>query len=179
MIVVADTGPLRYLLEINCSDVLPRLYGSVLTTPSVMNDLRLPHFPQVVQAWAQSPPEWLQVRPPTALSFLDLLDLGEASALSLAIELHAELILIDERDGTRIARGQQPPLQTLGTLGVIRDAAVRDLLDFEQAITRLQTRTKFWSTPDLIEYTRSRYLALRDELRRPYPGATQPRSSQE
>ncbi|MGD0769819.1 MAG: hypothetical protein ABSB42_16670 [Tepidisphaeraceae bacterium] len=64
MIVVADTGPLRYLVEVGAIDVLPHLYGIVLTPPIVLQELRLSHFPLVVRGWAEHPPEWLRVEPP-------------------------------------------------------------------------------------------------------------------
>ena len=40
MLVVSDTSPLRYLIEVGAVEVLPRLYSSVLTTPQVMQELR-------------------------------------------------------------------------------------------------------------------------------------------
>jgi hypothetical protein len=47
--------------------------------------LGLAHFPSVVREWAQKPPEWLIAQQPQRIDFLDELDLGEASALSLAL----------------------------------------------------------------------------------------------
>jgi len=46
MLIVSDTSPLRYLVEVGVIDVLPRLYGEVLTTPEVLAELRpgaIPH----------------------------------------------------------------------------------------------------------------------------------------
>jgi predicted nucleic acid-binding protein len=86
MLIVSDTGPLRYLIETGTIDVLPRLYNSIWTTPMVIGELGLPHFPSTVQQWAQHPPEWLIVQQPQVIDFLDRLDAGEASALSLAVE---------------------------------------------------------------------------------------------
>ncbi|MBI4581924.1 MAG: DUF3368 domain-containing protein, partial [Planctomycetes bacterium] len=97
MIIVSDTGPLRYLVEVDAIHALPQLYGEVLTTPQILRELRLEHFPDVVRLWAQRPPDWLKVEAPIDLAFLDRLDDGEASALSLARERCADLVLIDER----------------------------------------------------------------------------------
>lgn len=45
MIVVSNTSPLRYLLEIDAIAALPQLFGEVWTVPSVMAELQQPHFP--------------------------------------------------------------------------------------------------------------------------------------
>lgn len=161
MLVVADTGPLRYLIEISCVDVLPRLYAQVVTTPQVVGELGLPHFPERVRAWAGSPPTWLRVIAPGSLLFTDRLHEGEASALSLAQERAADLVLIDDRDGTAVAHSNG--LQTLGTLGVIREAGARGYVDFEAVIQAL-VGTRFRCTPELIEMVRQQFEALRRDL---------------
>src|ERR1700733_8442226 len=98
MLVISDTGPLRYLVELNAIDILQDLYGrtGVMTTPQVMSELRLSHFPAAVQRWGTFPPAWLQIESPKTIEFLDRLDVGEASAISLAEERRADLVLIDE-----------------------------------------------------------------------------------
>lgn len=160
MVVVADTGPLRYLVEIGIVDVLAELYGSVLTTTAVIQELKLPHFPADVREWAEQTPAWLKIDSPLSVEFLDRLDSGEASALSLAIERAADLVLIDERDGTAIARGLG--LVTYGTLGVIALAGARGLLDFAKNLEALATTTQFRLTAAVIERARLRYRELCD-----------------
>lgn len=162
MLVVADTGPLRYLIEVETIDVLPRLYGQVLTTPQVIGELGLPHFPDLVRAWANRPPTWLRVTAPAAIQFVDRLHEGEASALSLACECSAGLVLIDDRDGDVVARDNG--LETLGTLGVLREAGAREYLDFDVAIQALG-RTRFRCTPQIIDVARRQCAALRNDLR--------------
>lgn len=49
MIVVADTGPLRYLVEIDAVHALPILFGNVLTTPDVVGELNTLTFPDNVR----------------------------------------------------------------------------------------------------------------------------------
>jgi len=90
MLIVSDTGPLRYLIETRAIDALPRLYGTILTTSTVVDELQMPHFPAAVQQWAQNTPAWLKIERPQHLDFLDRLDAGEASALSLAVERRAD-----------------------------------------------------------------------------------------
>lgn len=84
MIVVADTGPLRYLIEVNAIAALPRLFGRVLTTPQVAVELALPSFPQSVRDWIARAPAWLYLESAADQLFFGL-HVGEASALSLAV----------------------------------------------------------------------------------------------
>src|SRR4051812_32691766 len=120
MIIVSDTSPLRYLVEVDVVEALPRLYGQVLTTPQVLAELRLGHFPEKVRQWAEHPASWLSIDQPRTISFLDRLDDGEASALSLARERAADLVLIDERTATEVARSMG--LRSMGTLAVLQEA---------------------------------------------------------
>ena len=148
LLIVSDTGPLRYLIEVGCADVLPKLYGQVLTTPQVLAELRLPHFPSAVRAWADRAPAWLCIESPTATKFLDSLDEGEATALSLALERHADVLLVDERKATRLAR--ESGVTTAGTLAILRDAGLSGLIDFHSAIAHLTSQTRFRHDKALI-----------------------------
>jgi predicted nucleic acid-binding protein len=149
MLIVSDTGPLRYLIEIHAIDSLPRLYGTILTTSTVIGELQLPHFPAAVRQWAQQIPAWLKIEQPQHLDFLDRLDAGEASALSLAMERHADAVLIDERNGTTVARSKG--VATIGTLAVLQEAGYAGFVDFREAIRQLTQETRFRHSRELIE----------------------------
>lgn len=149
MLLVSDTSPLRYLVEVDAIEVLPKLYGDVLTTPQVMEELCQEHFPQSVKMWAQHAPAWLKVESPREIRFLDQLDEGEASALSLACERRSNLLLVDERAGSRVAHSCG--VGTIGTLGILQEAGHENLLEFRAAIQRLITETAFRHTTTLIQ----------------------------
>ena len=68
------------------------------------------------------------------------LDEGETAAIALAESLHAYMLLIDEREGFRVA--QRKGLRVTGTLGLLDLAAGRGLIDFAEAIRKLE-RTSF------------------------------------
>ena len=104
--IVADTTPLNYLVPIQAVDILPSLYRRVLIPPAVSAELAHANTPTAVRAWISQPPQWLEVvglKQPVdpALAHLDA---GEREAISLASELQAILLLMDERDGVIIAR---------------------------------------------------------------------------
>lgn len=149
MIVVSDTSPLHYLILIDCAHLLPELYGRVITTLEVVEELSRVKTPQKVREWVAEPPAWLEIQEPTIpLIELPKLGLGEASAITLAKELAAELLLIDERYGTQIA--QSSGLLVTGTLGVLKGAARRGLISLPVALEALR-HTTYRYTPKLFE----------------------------
>ena len=155
MIVVSDNSPLQYLVLIGCIETLPTLYGQVFTTPQVIAELTHANAPEAVRRWAQSPPGWITVENPQKIELLDTLDIGEASAISLAQERHAELILIDERAGVEAAR--RVGICAVGTLGVLIEAGVEGLIDFNGALDRLTSQTSFYASSHLIASARRIY----------------------
>ena len=149
MIVVADTSPLNYLVQIDCDFILPILYKRVLIPEAVLRELSNPKVPVIVAKWILQHPEWLEVKtsssPPD--SGLAALDPGEREAILLAEEEDADLLLIDEHLGRREARRRG--LLTTGTLGVLLAAGKRGLLDAESSFQRLIHETSFRSSKEL------------------------------
>jgi predicted nucleic acid-binding protein len=145
MIVVSDTSPLNYLILIDEIDVLPGLFANVLVPPTVLSELADQRAPQKVRDWASSPPIWLAVRAPL-IEAPSKLHPGEAAAIALAIEVRADFLLIDEREGTRIAteRGLVP----LGLVAVLLLARERGLIDLRRAVQRLRA-TSFRAVPQV------------------------------
>jgi predicted nucleic acid-binding protein len=87
----------------------------------------------------QAPPPWLELQTVPAGIFdagLDNLDEGERAALALAASLHADLILMDDRQGVLTARGRG--FRVVGTLRVLQLAAKRRLLDWHDSFERLK-----------------------------------------
>jgi predicted nucleic acid-binding protein len=150
MIVIADSTPLNYLILIHQADLLPQLFDRVLIPPAVFEELQHQETPGVVRRWIAGPPSWLQVQAlrsvlDPALAFLDP---GEREAIALAEELQADQLLLDDADARREAARRSLPF--IGTLGVLREAARRDLLDLRVVLVQLQ-ETSFFVDPALIE----------------------------
>ena len=136
--VVADSGPLRYLVLIGETDVLPKLVGHVLIPPEVRTELDRPQTPASVRAWIAAPPSWLTVRPGPGVTnpALAELDPGERAAMALALAISADAVLMDDRAGVTVALANG--LAVLGTIGVLDRAARHGLVNFEAAISRLR-----------------------------------------
>jgi predicted nucleic acid-binding protein len=61
-LVIADTGPINYLILIGCIDLLPVFFEKVLLPAPVMAELSAPNTPHLVQNWSNELPTWLEVR---------------------------------------------------------------------------------------------------------------------
>jgi predicted nucleic acid-binding protein len=140
VIVLSDTSPINHLVLIENIEILPALFGQVVIPTSVLNELQHSGTPAEVQRWIGQPPPWLQVRSASHIDPLLRLGSGETEAISLAIEIHASLVLMDDRRGRREAESRG--LSVAGTLSVLEAAAARDLLDLPTAIAKLR-RTHF------------------------------------
>ena len=149
-VVVADTGPLQYLLLIGQIELLPKLYGAVTVPTAVHGELPHPAAPEPVRDWANAPPSWLRITPAPASEYPQFgqLDAGEAAAISLALALAADLVLMDERTGVAAARSRA--LNVIGTIGVFDQAASAGLIDIAEAVGRLKA-TNFRYRPELLE----------------------------
>jgi predicted nucleic acid-binding protein len=147
-VVVADTGPLHYLVLIGQIDVLPRLFTSVAVPEAVAAELRHYKAPTEVRAWISRPPSWLAVHADPAEPLSLPLDPGERAAIALALRLGAELLLVDDRAGAAAARDRG--LEATGTIGILARAAQRRLLDLPAAVAALRS-TNFYCSPTLLD----------------------------
>jgi predicted nucleic acid-binding protein len=147
MIVVADTSPLNYLILIKAVHVLEPLYGRVVVPRAVEQELMDSAAPAAVRNWMNQRPDWLEVRPnPARDATLGFLDLGESAALTLAELIQADRLLIDDLAGR--AEAERRGMPVTGTLGVLADAHMAGLLNFDQALNFLRA-TSFRLHPDV------------------------------
>jgi len=138
VIVVSDTSPITSLLQVGHGELLPILFGEVLVPPAVQAELLRFHA---------TLPDWLCVRPivdhQQADDLGDRLDQGEAEAIVLAEECHADYLLIDEKLGREQAEGRG--LTAIGLLGVLLLAKrAGHLASVANLISQLQTVAGFF-----------------------------------
>lgn len=133
-VVVADAGPLIGLARIKQLALLGRLFGTVVVTSWVAQEvLAGGDFPDktalqdaFAQGWLQTAdmayttPDLLQTQCRDLIN-LHQIDMGEATALVLAKQLHAQgtmaLLLIDDHRGRQAA--QHSGITTMGTAGLL------------------------------------------------------------
>jgi predicted nucleic acid-binding protein len=158
MIVVADSGPLHYLILLEQIELLRRFYGQVLVPEPVATELSVVGAPAVVRDWLTKPPTWVDVRPvpSDAVSLItDDLDPGERAAIALAEAVHADLLLIDEAAGR--AEAKRRHLRVTGTLGVLRAGAEQGLVNVPELLERLKA-TSFYLDETLLNAVFDRWL---------------------
>jgi predicted nucleic acid-binding protein len=145
MIVVSDTTAITSLLQINQCDLLAKLYGDVVIPAAVRDELLAAH-PDL--------PGFLRVRtvrqPAEVQRLRADIDLGEAEAIILAKELTADLLLVDETEGRRVALREG--VNIIGLLGVLVQAKRKGLLSSVRETTaQLESAAEFRVAEDVKE----------------------------
>ena len=154
MIVVSDTSALSALFLIQRIDILPALYGQVIVPPSVMRELLKLETRFGKDLSGLKSASWLTITSVTDVPLFQkyrrVLDEGESEALTLMHELSADLLLIDEMLGRKIA--QMEGIAHTGVLGVLLSAKAKGLLDFiRPALHDLTTMAGFRISNALYE----------------------------
>lgn len=148
-LVVSDTSPLLNLSLIERLDLLRSQFDGV-TAPSevweeltegdagvdTIRTLRNEGFLTVVDV--ERTDLFVEIR--------HQLDLGETAAISYAVGEDADLLLVDERDGRRVARRHD--IEVTGVIGVLLRGANDGKLDLAAELDALQ-EAGFWIADDL------------------------------
>jgi predicted nucleic acid-binding protein len=107
--IITDTSCFILLDKINAFEALNALYTNILTTPEIAAEFGKPL------------PDWIQIKAvenKTRLyNYAQKVDIGEASAIALAMELPSPLLILDDLKGRNLAL--QLNLKHTGTLGVL------------------------------------------------------------
>ena len=136
--LVADSGPLIALARLDLLGLPCRDFEAVLVTSSVwLEGTRKPGVDEAARLSSAAENHLLRVVPdpaaiPTALLWTSI-DAGERSAIALAIEREATLLLDDRRARKIAAESGRPVVGTLGLLVRAREegfvAALRPLVE--------------------------------------------------
>ena len=147
-VIIADTGPVNYLVLIGSIDLLGKLADKVVLPSSVRTELLHERAPQAVRAWAQNPPGWIEVR--TATQLIEAPDIAPADreAITLARELNATVLLMDDQQGRGCAT--RLGVATIGTLGLLEAGAARDLVSLPDAVEKLR-QTSCYLSDEVVE----------------------------
>ncbi|MFQ5857605.1 MAG: DUF3368 domain-containing protein [Anaerolineae bacterium] len=154
MIVVSDTSPLTNLAAIGQFDLLRHLYARLHIAHGVWNELnaegkRWPGRDEVAAS------DWIErheVQDGALVTALQRdLDRGEAESIALALELGADLILLDEKEGRRAA--QRLGLRVVGVVGILLEARANNLVDAVRPhLDALRQTAGFYLSESLYQY---------------------------
>ncbi|MCY7352483.1 MAG: DUF3368 domain-containing protein [Cytophagaceae bacterium] len=132
--------------------MLRSLHEEVLIPAKVFDELtRLADF----RKWFETEqPIWIEIRQisdqPLFAKLVQDLDEGESEAITLCLELHADLLLIDELAGRTLALKFGIPI--IGVLGLLLEAKAKKLLPLvKPVIDRLLAETTFRIAPYLYQ----------------------------
>jgi uncharacterized protein len=151
LIVVSDTSPVLNLARIGRLELLPLLFREVLIPDAVYRELMdserdlppaidITSLPWLIVAAAKDQNRVLELR--------ERLDPGEAEAIELAIERRADVLLVDERRGRRIATAEG--LTVMGLLGLVARSKEAGLIDLAKPVLdELLHVARFWIGPNL------------------------------
>ncbi len=162
MIIVSDTSPTNNLAAINHLHLLHQLYGTVFIPEAVYRELTDPTFPVAGAAEVQTF-DWIETCAISNRTLVEALsnelDIGEAEAIALAVEIQADQILIDERRGRLIANKLN--LQYTGILGILVEAKSQGLIaEVKPLLNALINEAGFW----IAEPLRNSVLQLANEI---------------
>ena len=150
MIVVTDTSVVLNLCLLGLEEVLPMIFGEVQAPPAVKEEfLRLANVDRRFTSLAF--PTFIVIRSPRSIHPLLLiprLHKGECEALSLAAEVHASRVLMDEQAGR--AAALKLGLNCIGLLGILIEARRQNLIPrLAPHLDRLQNEARFWFSQSL------------------------------
>jgi predicted nucleic acid-binding protein len=138
VIVVSDTTALTSLLKIGKDQLLLSLFGNIIIPWTVRSELLSYH---------KTLPSWLIVKVATdqkvLIDLLKRLDAGEAEAITLAKELDANVLIIDEKRGRLAA--EELGLKCIGLAGAMLLAKQRGFISsLADILIQLEHKANFY-----------------------------------
>lgn len=140
-IVISDTSILIIFDKIDELNLLQDVYGTLLTTP------------EVVEEFGKSLPDWIEIKSASDKKYQVFLetqvDSGEASAIALATDYENVLLLLDDLKARKLANKLN--FKISGTLGVIHRAKQMQLIVKVRPLINKLLATDFRIADNVVE----------------------------
>lgn len=151
MIVISDTTPLRYLIEIGVESILANLFSKIIIPTAVFGELQRHKTPQPVRDWITNHPSWLIVQQADLSLYIPQKRIGdgEREAFALALELNADAVLLDDKGA--MTEAKRLNLTVIRTFDLLERAAEQGLIDLSVTIDRMKLTTFRLPTTEIIE----------------------------
>lgn len=159
MIIVCDSSPLIALATCGALNFLEKLFESVYVTPMVYQEIcqkDKPHSQQLSDYFADKIYQDFHLDNDSPL--LNVLDIGEVSAFQLYQCLHADILLIDEKKGRKIAHDLS--IEIIGSLGILLMAKQAGLINEIKPFLDKLVQSPLFFSQNILHHT----LALANEL---------------
>jgi predicted nucleic acid-binding protein len=151
MLAVSNTSPISNLASIGRLDLL-KFQFSALWIPAAVADELVVHPDPAARAVIQTAihEQWIRTALPQTSTLLSILlsslHKGEAEAIALAIDLKADLVIIDEQEGRQTAK--QAGLSVIGVLGILlRAKRMGAIPAVRPEIQALRDKARFFIAP--------------------------------
>lgn len=155
MLAVSNTSPLSCLASVDLLNLLPHQFDRVTIPEAVRIELgKHPHgfarrgIDDLIQSG------YLQILEIKNIdlkrSLRESLDEGESEAICLALELKSDILLLDEKDGRKVARSLD--LALTGTVGILLKAKHSGMIpSVREVLNKLSSEFGFSLHPNLVE----------------------------
>ena len=150
LIVVSNSSVIIALARICRLDLLEKLFGKIIVPKAVWREVTVggkPGHEKVLRAGFIRVEEVHDRR--LTMLLKELVDDGEAEAITLALEVDANVLLVDDRDARSMAK--KLGLQVMGTLGVLALAKHRGLIPEVKPIVEELIESGFWISKRILE----------------------------
>jgi predicted nucleic acid-binding protein len=139
-VIISDTSCLLVFTNAGQLALLQDLYGEVLVTSSIAKEYMLPL------------PNWIRVVDPLdtdrSQRLLELVDVGEASGIALALEIEGSKLIMDDLKGRRLAI--ELGIAITGSLGVLKAAKNRGLITAIAPTLAQLRHAGLWLSDELV-----------------------------
>jgi len=143
--VISNSTPIISLATIGHTDLLHQLFGTIFIPNEVYQELKSKQAPGNKEVDAP----YFQVKQIQGEQYIGFLlhdlDRGEAEAIILAQELQADCLIMDERTGYKISKGQG--IHTIGTLSVLLMAKDQGIIPLVKPLLDDMIEKGRWYSP--------------------------------
>ena len=153
-IVVSNTSPLIFFLQIKRLDVLEKLFRKILITDEVYNEIKNKEQKELLNKEIKK--GWLKRKSAPKLNILNNLDIGEASSVALALQYEKSLFIVDDLQGRNLAKSIG--LEITGTIGVILLARKSGLIGKECDLQKELTSSNLWISNGLFQQVKNHFI---------------------
>jgi len=137
---ISNTSCLIILSNINCLDILQKLYSKIYISS------------EVAYEFGEDLPQWIEIVEVKNSNYTKILnqtvDLGEASTIALHLEIDNSVMILDDKKARNLA--QRMELKFTGTLGVIIKAYQTGLIDNLEDIIKQFDEKGFRIPPNIL-----------------------------
>jgi predicted nucleic acid-binding protein len=131
--IISDTSCFIILANIDELELLQKVYGHILTTI------------EIAQEYGEKLPEWVEVvlvKDKYRQQLLEMqIDIGESSAIALALETPNSTVVLDDYKARKIS--DQLGLSFTGTIGIIIKAKIKGIIPSIKPILQKMRQTDF------------------------------------